>query len=119
MWRSRPGKQRQGQARVSGKFVQPAWTPPAEVKADNPALPDVIPGGAPNGSVRSCASPYRLSWNEANPGSCRLQDGQHGHGPLEVEESAAIGGNVLVVAGARAEDVAQFIVSATEPSGRS
>src|SRR5690349_7766349 len=44
----RPGKQWQGQARVSGKFVQPAWTPPAEVKADNPALPDVIPGGAPN-----------------------------------------------------------------------
>ena len=23
-------------------------TPPAEVKADNPKLPDVIPGGAPN-----------------------------------------------------------------------
>jgi len=44
----RPGKQWQGKAQVSGKFVQPAWTPPAEVKADNPALPDVIPGGAPN-----------------------------------------------------------------------
>ena len=44
----RPGKQWQGQARVSGKFVQPAWTPPAEVRADNPALPEVIPGGAPN-----------------------------------------------------------------------
>src|SRR6185369_1652763 len=43
-----PGKQWQGKARVSGKFVRPAWTPPAEVKADNPALPDVIPGGAPN-----------------------------------------------------------------------
>ena len=44
----RPGKQWQGKAQVSGKFVQPAWTPPAEVKADNPALPDMIPGGAPN-----------------------------------------------------------------------
>src|SRR3954470_23642098 len=44
----RPGKQWQGKAQVSGKFVQPAWTPPAEVKADNPNLPDVIPGGAPN-----------------------------------------------------------------------
>ena len=33
---------------VLGKYVQPAWTPPAEVKADNPKLPDVIPGGAPN-----------------------------------------------------------------------
>jgi lipoprotein-anchoring transpeptidase ErfK/SrfK len=44
----RPGKQWQGKARVSGKYVRPAWTPPAEVKADNPALPDVIPGGASN-----------------------------------------------------------------------
>src|SRR3954464_7147989 len=44
----RPGKQWQGKARVSGKFVRPDWTPPAEVKADNPALPEVIPGGAPN-----------------------------------------------------------------------
>ena len=44
----RPGKQWQGKARVNGKYVQPAWTPPAEVKADNPTLPDVIPGGAPN-----------------------------------------------------------------------
>src|SRR5215210_2864183 len=42
----RPGKQWQGKAQVSGKYVQPAWTPPAEVKADNPALPDVIPGGS-------------------------------------------------------------------------
>src|SRR3954452_1073579 len=44
----RPGKQWQGRARVSGKYVQPAWTPPVEVRADNPMLPDVIPGGAPN-----------------------------------------------------------------------
>src|SRR5215216_1484163 len=44
----RPGKQWQGWAQVNGKHVQPAWTPPAEVKADNPKLPDVIPGGAPN-----------------------------------------------------------------------
>jgi lipoprotein-anchoring transpeptidase ErfK/SrfK len=44
----RPGKQWQGKAQVNGKFVQPAWTPPAEVKADNPNLPDVIPAGAPN-----------------------------------------------------------------------
>ena len=44
----RPGKQWQGKAQVNGKYMRPAWTPPAEVKADNPALPDVIPGGAPN-----------------------------------------------------------------------
>jgi lipoprotein-anchoring transpeptidase ErfK/SrfK len=44
----RPGKQWRGKAQVSGKYVQPAWTPPVEVRADNPALPEVIPGGAPN-----------------------------------------------------------------------
>ena len=69
------------------------------------------------GSVRARASQYRLSWDEANPGSCGLQDGQHGHTPPEVEESAAIGGNMLMGAGAEAEKGAQFIVSATEPSG--
>src|SRR3954466_6304533 len=34
-------------------------------------------------------------------------------------EHAAIGGNVLVVAGARTEKVAQLIVSPAEPGGRS
>ena len=43
----RPGKQWQGSAQVNGKHVQPAWTPPAEVRADNPRLPHVIPGGSP------------------------------------------------------------------------
>ena len=43
----RPGKQWQGTAQVNGKHVQPAWIPPAEVRADNPRLPDVIPGGSP------------------------------------------------------------------------
>jgi lipoprotein-anchoring transpeptidase ErfK/SrfK len=43
----RPGKQWQGSAQVNGKHVQPAWTPPADVRADNPKLPDVIPGGSP------------------------------------------------------------------------
>ena len=43
----RPGKQWQGSAQVNGKHIQPAWTPPAEVRADNPKLPHVIPGGSP------------------------------------------------------------------------
>ena len=43
----RPGKQWQGSAQVNGKHVQPAWIPPAEVRADNPKLPPVIPGGSP------------------------------------------------------------------------
>src|SRR3954464_13376269 len=71
------------------------------------------------GSVRARAKQYRLSWDEANPGSCGLQDGQHGHAAEEEPESAAIGGNMLMVAGARAEEAAQFIVCATEPSGGS
>jgi lipoprotein-anchoring transpeptidase ErfK/SrfK len=28
--------------------MRPAWSPPEEVRLDNPNLPDVIPGGAPN-----------------------------------------------------------------------
>ena len=44
----KPGKQWFGEARIDGKYVKPAWSPPLEVKRDNPRLPDVIPGGAPN-----------------------------------------------------------------------
>jgi lipoprotein-anchoring transpeptidase ErfK/SrfK len=43
----RPGKQWAGASYVNGKHVNPAWTPPEEVRADNPNLPDVIPGGSP------------------------------------------------------------------------
>jgi len=44
----RQGKQWFGRAAVSGKHLRPAWSPPEEVRLDNPTLPDVIPGGAPN-----------------------------------------------------------------------
>ncbi|WP_243370087.1 L,D-transpeptidase [Microvirga solisilvae] len=44
----KPGKQWFGEARIDGKYVRPAWSPPMEVKRDNPRLPDVIPGGSPN-----------------------------------------------------------------------
>jgi lipoprotein-anchoring transpeptidase ErfK/SrfK len=37
-----------GAARISGKFVRPAWSPPADIRRENPRLPAVIPGGAPN-----------------------------------------------------------------------
>ena len=43
----KPGKQWFGWARVDGKHVEPAWSPPAEVLRDNPRLPDIIPGGSP------------------------------------------------------------------------
>ena len=44
----RAGKQWRGEAFVESKHVRPAWSPPEEIKRDNPALPDVIPSGAPN-----------------------------------------------------------------------
>jgi lipoprotein-anchoring transpeptidase ErfK/SrfK len=44
----RRDKQWFGRAMINGKHLQPAWSPPEEVRRDNPKLPDVIPGGAPN-----------------------------------------------------------------------
>ncbi|GLK54998.1 L,D-transpeptidase [Methylopila capsulata] len=43
----KPGKQWFGSAWIKGKYVQPAWSPPEEVRRDKPNLPDVIPGGSP------------------------------------------------------------------------
>src|SRR5437868_14539335 len=39
-------KQWAGTARIDGKYIKPAWSPPKEVKRDKPSLPDVIPGGS-------------------------------------------------------------------------
>ncbi len=44
----RSGKAWTGMARIAGKQANPDWIPPSEVKHDNPNLPDIIPGGAPN-----------------------------------------------------------------------
>ena len=41
------GKEWAGVTRISGKYRNPAWSPPADVKHDNPSIPDVIPGGVP------------------------------------------------------------------------
>ncbi len=32
---------------VLDKYLNPAWSPPSEVKRDKPEMPDVIPGGSP------------------------------------------------------------------------
>ena len=42
------GKEWSGYAHVEAKYVEPAWSPPDEVKRDHPELPDVIPGGSPH-----------------------------------------------------------------------
>jgi lipoprotein-anchoring transpeptidase ErfK/SrfK len=44
----RSGKQWAGTTRIDGKYRNPAWSPPAEVKHDKPSMPDVIPGGSPH-----------------------------------------------------------------------
>ena len=56
----KPGKQWFGEAQIDGKYVQPAWSPPAEVKRDNPRLPDVIPGGSPSNPMGARALTLNL-----------------------------------------------------------
>jgi len=44
----RAGKQWSGTSYISGKYRNPAWRPPEEVRHDKPHLPDVVPGGSPH-----------------------------------------------------------------------
>ena len=37
------------------KFIKPAWIPPAEVKRDNPRLPNLIAGGSPGNPMGAAA----------------------------------------------------------------
>ncbi len=48
-----------GIARVEGKFVRPAWAAPASIRRENPRLPRVIPGGAPNNPMGDAALTLR------------------------------------------------------------
>src|SRR5262249_51781813 len=51
----RAGKQWYGTSRIDGKYIKPAWTPPAEVKRDKPSLPDRIEGGSPKNPMGAAA----------------------------------------------------------------
>src|SRR5512133_4391399 len=51
----RAGKQWTGTARISGKYLKPAWSPPEEVKRDKPSLPNVVPGGSPSNPMGAAA----------------------------------------------------------------
>ncbi len=44
----RAGKQWSGTAFVKGKYLNPAWAPPEDIRRDKPDLPAVIPGGSPH-----------------------------------------------------------------------
>src|SRR5260370_41312989 len=41
------GKQWAGTTQIDGKYRNPAWSPPSEVRRDKPYMPAVIPGGSP------------------------------------------------------------------------
>ena len=49
------GKQWAGTTRIDGKYRNPAWSPPKEVKRDKPSLPDVIAGGSPRNPMGAAA----------------------------------------------------------------
>ena len=51
----RPGKTSTGATTIEGKFIRPAWSPPAEVRRDKPNIPSVIPGGTPENPMGAAA----------------------------------------------------------------
>jgi lipoprotein-anchoring transpeptidase ErfK/SrfK len=55
----RGGKTWVGEARIEGKYVKPAWSPPEEIRRDKPNLPEVIPGGAANNPMGAAALTMR------------------------------------------------------------
>jgi lipoprotein-anchoring transpeptidase ErfK/SrfK len=55
----RAGMAWSGSARIEGKYVRPAWSPPEMIRAESPNLPEVIPGGAANNPMGSAALTMR------------------------------------------------------------
>jgi lipoprotein-anchoring transpeptidase ErfK/SrfK len=51
----RQGKQWAGTSAIEGKYIRPAWSPPAEIRHDKPSLPSVIPGGSPHNPMGAAA----------------------------------------------------------------
>jgi lipoprotein-anchoring transpeptidase ErfK/SrfK len=49
------GQQWSGTAYISGKYIKPAWSPPADIKRANPRLPNVIEGGSPRNPMGAAA----------------------------------------------------------------
>jgi len=55
----RAGMQWSGTARVEGKYIKPAWEAPDSIRAEDPRLPKIIPGGAPNNPMGAAALTMR------------------------------------------------------------
>jgi lipoprotein-anchoring transpeptidase ErfK/SrfK len=51
----RTDKQWTGQSVISGKYIRPAWSPPAEIIRDNPRITRFIPGGTPDNPMGAAA----------------------------------------------------------------
>jgi len=51
----RAGKQWTGTAMIDGKYLRPAWSPPADVKRDKPHLPNLIAGGTAQNPMGAAA----------------------------------------------------------------
>jgi lipoprotein-anchoring transpeptidase ErfK/SrfK len=51
----RAGKAWAGTAYINGKYIQPGWSPPVEIRHDKPSLPDLIPGGSPRNPMGAAA----------------------------------------------------------------
>jgi lipoprotein-anchoring transpeptidase ErfK/SrfK len=49
------GQQWAGTASITGKYIRPAWSPPADIKRANPRLPNVIEGGSPRNPMGAAA----------------------------------------------------------------
>jgi lipoprotein-anchoring transpeptidase ErfK/SrfK len=49
------GKSWSGTGAISGKFLQPAWSPPRRLKMEKPWTPNYIPGGSPSNPMGAAA----------------------------------------------------------------
>src|SRR5260370_16197858 len=71
----RAGKQWAGTTQIDGKFRNPAWSPPNEVRRDKPYMPAVIPGGSPRNpmgvAAMTLAGGEIADHSNKSPGSTR------------------------------------------------
>ncbi len=51
----RRGMQWAGTSQINGKFIKPAWSPPADLRRENPRLPTVIPAGSSHNPMGAAA----------------------------------------------------------------
>jgi len=49
------GQQWSGTSSITGKYIKPAWSPPADIARANPRLPKVIEGGSPRNPMGAAA----------------------------------------------------------------